>query len=277
MEPTDTPEAEPEAVPSPGNVRPTWTYFLIPGAIVLGAVIVAVAFFLTRGDDSAATPAVANNSDESTVVTGASQGQDLLTTFLGYSRSLSLDETEFRACLSKQSTADTINAGYRQALDLGLTGTPSFFINNKLVVGSQPGAVFEEVISVELRGGATSLDAYSPAIQQLAAAGRFQITDAKVDLTGAAFDGSPSAKVVMAEFSDFQCPFCKRWNDETLPLLRTKLGADVAMAFVHFPIVQIHPNAGNASAAAVCAGEQNKFWEMHDLLFARQAEWQSLP
>jgi protein-disulfide isomerase len=49
------------------------------------------------------------------------------------------------------------------------------------------------------------------------------------------------------------------------------------MAFLHFPITQIHPNAGNASVAAICAGEQGKFWEMHDLLFARQQEWQNLP
>jgi protein-disulfide isomerase len=41
--------------------------------------------------------------------------------------------------------------------------------------------------------------------------------------------------------------------------------------------VQIHPNAGNAGAAAICAGEQDKFWEMHDLLFARQGEWQDIP
>ena len=43
-----------------------------------------------------------------------------------------------------------------------------------------------------------------------------------------------------------------------------------------FPIVQIHPNAGNASLVAICAGEQGKFWPMHDLLFARQTEWANL-
>ncbi len=276
MDPTDVP-TPPEP---PAAARPAWTYFLLPGAIVLGSVIVAIAFFVTRGDDGGgAKLAVANNEDEgaASTIAAASEAQDLLTAFMGYGKSLELDEVAFRQCLSKASTVDTINAHYRQALNLGLTGTPSFFINNKLVVGSQPAEVFDEVIEVELRGGATSLDAYSATIQQLAAAGRFQITDAKIDLTGAAFEGSPTAKVVMAEFSDFQCPFCKRWNDQALPSLRSKLGDDIALAFLHFPIVQIHPNAGNASAAAVCAGEQDKFWEMHDLLFARQAEWQSLP
>ena len=50
----------------------------------------------------------------------------------------------------------------------------------------------------------------------------------------------------------------------------------MAIAFLHFPITQIHPNAGNASVAAICAGEQGKFWQMHDLLFARQTEWADL-
>jgi protein-disulfide isomerase len=95
-----------------------------------------------------------------------------------------------------------------------------------------------------------------------------------LDVEGLDIEGEAGAQVVIAEFSDFQCPFCKRWFDETLPQLRERLGEDVALAFLHFPIVQLHPNAGNAGAAAVCAAEQGKFWEMHDLLFERQAEWE---
>jgi protein-disulfide isomerase len=81
---------------------------------------------------------------------------------------------------------------------------------------------------------------------------------------------------MIAEFSDFQCPFCKRWTESSLGAVRKRLGDDVAIAFLHFPITQIHPNAGNASVVAICAGQQGKFWEMHDLLFARQAEWSNL-
>ena len=82
--------------------------------------------------------------------------------------------------------------------------------------------------------------------------------------------------MVIAEFSDFQCPFCKRFFDQALASIRRREGADVALAFLHFPIVKLHPNAGNASAAAVCAGDQGKFWPMHDLLFKNQAAWQNL-
>ncbi len=88
-------------------------------------------------------------------------------------------------------------------------------------------------------------------------------------------EGNPNAKVMIAEFSDF-CPFCKRWTEASISEVRSRLGDDVAIAFLHFPITQIHANAGNASLVAICAGEQDKFWEMHDLLFARQAEWADL-
>ena len=68
----------------------------------------------------------------------------------------------------------------------------------------------------------------------------------------------------------------RQMSAESLARIRQRLGADVSLAFVHFPILQIHPNAGNASAVAICAGEQGKFWPMHDLLFKRQQEWERL-
>ena len=62
-----------------------------------------------------------------------------------------------------------------------------------------------------------------------------------------------------------------RYTD-VLPELEGRIGAEVALAFAHFPLSQIHPNA----EAAECAGEQGKFREMHDLLFDCQWEWERL-
>ena len=90
-------------------------------------------------------------------------------------------------------------------------------------------------------------------------------------------EGDPSAPVVIVEFSDFECPYCKRWYDEALPSIRARVGTDVAIAFLHFPLTGIHPNAAAAHAAAECAGTQGAFKEMHDLLFERQDEWSRLP
>lgn len=91
--------------------------------------------------------------------------------------------------------------------------------------------------------------------------------------------GSKDAKVTIVEFSDFQCPFCKRWVDETKDLLMKEYidTGKVLFTYRQFPIVQLHPNAPEASEASECANEQNKFWQYHDLLFKEQDVWSPLP
>ncbi len=70
-------------------------------------------------------------------------------------------------------------------------------------------------------------------------------------------------------YSDFECPYCRRFARETLPLLQERYvkGGDLLIAFRHLPLERIHRFAFAASAAAVCAGDAGLFWEMHDLLF----------
>jgi protein-disulfide isomerase len=82
--------------------------------------------------------------------------------------------------------------------------------------------------------------------------------------------GNPKAKVMIVEFSDFQCPYCGQ-VESTLRNLLAKHEGTVALAFRDMPLQQIHPLAPKAAEAARCAGEQGKFWEYHDLLFANQA------
>lgn len=82
--------------------------------------------------------------------------------------------------------------------------------------------------------------------------------------------GNPKAKVMIVEFSDFQCPYCREVQS-TLKNVLTKHQDAVALAFRDLPVTQIHPQALMAAEAARCAGEQGKFWEYHDLLFADQA------
>jgi protein-disulfide isomerase len=265
--------------------QPTWTYFLTPIAVVIGALIISGTIWKFSGDDPAA-PTVAVAPDTTGAVSEApgsgavtKTGDTLLSVFTGYARTLGLNEKSFATCLQKQSNVDLITRQFQRGTDLGINGTPTFFINNKMIIGAQPTQLFEEVIRAELAGSPMTLDGYSANIKALAATNppRFVIMDSRPDISDAFFEGKPDAKVVVAEFSDFQCPFCKRWVDETLPKLRTTyepLG--VSIAFLHFPITQIHPNAGNASVAAICAAEQGKFWPMHDLLFATQQNWEKL-
>ena len=79
--------------------------------------------------------------------------------------------------------------------------------------------------------------------------------------------GNPQAPVMIVEFSDFQCPFCRRVQP-TLNALIEKYSGQVAVSFRDFPILELHPMAHVSAQAAKCAGAQGKFWEYHDLLFA---------
>lgn len=87
--------------------------------------------------------------------------------------------------------------------------------------------------------------------------------------------GSDNAKVTIVVFSDFQCPFCKQFVDNSYTqILDTYVKSNkIKFAFRHYPLTSIHANAQKASEAGECANEQNKFWNYHDLLFKKQTEW----
>lgn len=88
-------------------------------------------------------------------------------------------------------------------------------------------------------------------------------------IEGAPFLGRADAPVTIVEFSDYQCPFCSRFFATTLPALKREYidAGKVRYVFRDYPIDRLHPQARKAAEAAHCAGDQGKFWEMHDLLF----------
>ncbi|KAF6246173.1 disulfide bond formation protein DsbA, partial [Nitrosopumilus sp. b3] len=90
--------------------------------------------------------------------------------------------------------------------------------------------------------------------------------------------GNPDASINIIEFSDFQCPFCAKFHETTLPQLEENYISTGKVNFVYrdFPIQSIHPNAIPAALASECADDQGKFWEMHDEIFKNQRIWQDL-
>lgn len=92
------------------------------------------------------------------------------------------------------------------------------------------------------------------------------------------YNNNTKAKVVLVEYADFQCPGC-----ESLYLkmkaddFKNKYKDKIAFVYRYLPLTNIHPNAKAAAAAAEAAGRQGKFWEMHDLLYDSQGEWESAP
>ena len=99
-----------------------------------------------------------------------------------------------------------------------------------------------------------------------------------IDITGAAFRGSTTAPVTLIEFSDYECGFCRRHVTQTLPLIEQNYirSGKVKYVFKNFPGDK-HKLAFNAHQAAACAGDQGKYWEMHDRLFANPAALAALP
>ena len=81
--------------------------------------------------------------------------------------------------------------------------------------------------------------------------------------------GRAHAPVTIVEFSDYQCPFCQRFFATTLPAIKKEYidAGKVRYVFRDHPMDQLHPYARKAAEAAHCAGDQGKYWEMHDLLF----------
>ena len=94
------------------------------------------------------------------------------------------------------------------------------------------------------------------------------------DATGHYSLGNKNAKVKIQEFSDFQCPFCSHFFESSFPQILKEYVATgkVYYSYYNFPL-GIHPQAPKAAEAALCAGEQDKYWEMHDLLFQNQNIW----
>ena len=83
--------------------------------------------------------------------------------------------------------------------------------------------------------------------------------------------GSASQQIVLLEFSDFQCPFCARAHD-TVKQFMAKNQDKVTLAYKHFPLTSIHPQAMPAAKAAWAAQQQGKFWEYYSALFEGQKQ-----
>src|SRR5574341_69213 len=88
-------------------------------------------------------------------------------------------------------------------------------------------------------------------------------------------DGFPSlgpadAPITIVEFGDFQCPFCRQWQQQTYQPLLNAYPGKIRIVYRDFPLTSIHPNAMPAAEAAQCANEQNAFWPFHDKLFSSE-------
>src|SRR6185503_8789884 len=82
--------------------------------------------------------------------------------------------------------------------------------------------------------------------------------------------GPEDAPITIVEFGDFQCPFCRRWHEEVYQPLLALYPGKIRVVYRHLPLISIHPDAFPAAEAAMCAGEQDAFWQYHEKLFSSE-------
>ncbi|HEY5943960.1 MAG TPA: thioredoxin domain-containing protein, partial [Kofleriaceae bacterium] len=194
-------------------------------------------------------------------------------------RQLDLDMIRFRADLDAGTYRPDVRSDSSDAEKLGITGTPTFFVNGRPVHGNQPLKVFVDTVDQEL-ARAQRASAAKPAdlYEALVADGKPIADTPNAEHDEVALDpgvayrmglglpghqlGPDDALVTIVEWSDFQCPYCQR-QVSVLQHVRQKYGDQVRIVYRHFPLSG-HGDAQLAAEAAVAAAEQGKFWAFHD-------------
>jgi protein-disulfide isomerase len=203
-----------------------------------------------------------------------------------YAQEIGLDMAKFKAAIANANTKAVVEADMKQATTFGVQGTPSFFVNGRAFSGAYPLESFKMVLDEELKKADAKLQAGTPraelyasiikdglaekkAPKEEARPGEPSPTEVyKAEVTGAPIKGAKDALVTIVQFSDFQCPFCTR-VEPTMDKILEEYKGKVRIAWRNMPL-PFHDKAKPAAMAALAAGQQGKFWEMHAILFKNQ-------
>jgi protein-disulfide isomerase len=214
----------------------------------------------------------------------ANQQQLSEDSYATWAKEIGLDMAKWKADKESPEIAELINKDSAYGQQVGADGTPTFFINGKVIAGAMPFESFKPIIDEQIKKadeliakGTPRAKLYdvivaenvkaapaAPAAQAAGDAGE----KVKIDVGSSPVLGAKNAPVTIAIWSDFQCPYCSR-VEPTLKQIRDEYGNKVKFVWKNQPL-SFHQNAMPAAEAAMAAGEQGKFWEMHDKLFANQ-------
>lgn len=196
------------------------------------------------------------------------------------------DIAAYKACIASGRKEAQVQSNIAAGQSLSLEGTPSFrFIQNRTgeaytLVGAQPLEIFAQWIDVLVVGKAPpqklTAEAKPKELPFWANPQGLAPDPQRPGLTmaGDPYKGNPQAKIAVVEFSNFQCPPCRQHVIEVQPTIDTALveSGQILWVFKNLPLKSM-PQSTIAAAAAECAGEQRRFWEMHHLLFEAQEQW----
>jgi protein-disulfide isomerase len=198
---------------------------------------------------------------------------------VGAAKDVGLDPDKAKKAITTHKYKDIIDADADLADNVSASGTPHFFINGRRLVGAQPTEKFQSVIDEELKKAQAMVAAGTDkkkVYEEIIKNGKEPPPPEKKTVAAAgasnASRGPANAKVVIQEFSDFQCPFCGR-VEPTVKQIFDTYGEKVKFVWRHKPL-PMHPDAPLASQAAEEALKQkgnDGFWKMHDLLFQNQS------
>jgi protein-disulfide isomerase len=193
----------------------------------------------------------------------ANQNPQTESSLVAYARQLHLDIVRFRRDLNSGSVGAELNANMEESRAFAIEQTPSLFLNGKLLIGYQP----EEILAgfIDKAAAAKAAASAAPADSKALAPALL----AEIEKSPTAVQGAADAPMTVIEFTDFQCPYC-RGAVAPLEQFMTAHGREVRWIIRAFPL-DFHTDSELATEAALAAGEQGKFWEMHDLLFANQS------
>ena len=127
-----------------------------------------------------------------------------------------------------------------------------------------------DLLSQFVPGLGTAAQANGPVVDSPVITEEPQYTRYDVPTAGFYSIGPSDAPITIVEFSDYQCPFCQRWHAEVYEDLLAAYPGKIKFVYRNLPLTSIHPDAQSAAEAAMCAGEQNVYWQYHDKLLSSQ-------
>ena len=182
----------------------------------------------------------------------AHQRQVKMPYLLEYARQIHLDIPRFEQRLKSGYYKSAVEQDMAMARALGVEGTPTFFINGQKLSGAQSVTQFENAMAGKPVLGKEDP---GPSVSSL-------------DFSHSPTRGLADAPITIVEFSDLECPFCAR-AVPTMQEVMKQYPSQIKWVFKNYPL-SFHTDAPLAHQALLAAGEQGKFWEMHDLVFADQ-------
>lgn len=264
-------------------------YTPIAAAILVGSILISTSVLISGGvirwkqsDNSQSASA------ETTTNTVSGSLEDKL---VAISKEVKVDSSKFKSCLTSQKFKDEINKDQQDAQSAGITGTPGFIIgrssadgkiNGVKIAGAYPPEVFKTIFDklsvntpVDQIPDLTIQQSFPSASGADLESLKNGITTGTASVDGDPILGDKNAQITMIEFSDYECPFCKRHFQQTLPELKKNYfdTGKVKLVFRDFiAIPQHNPTAITEALAAECVKDQGgdtAYYQYHDIVFSK--------